>query len=171
MYFLPQNGGFPWDPTVVTLPGLFHTRTVQPAIYPEVWKWCLISTTIQGGSCGVSFTALLTPGPAQIEFHACLLICLWQPLGVSHDAVWVQRLASFLAPPLARFLSQQLLLLGLSVESAPHPCWQKPSLSNAKPPPMFTGQSPDKHHCCASNNNIFSLESCQGPKTWSNCCS
>lgn len=113
--------------------------------------------TIQGGSCGVSFTALLTPGPAQIEFYACLLICLWQPLGVSRNAVWVQRLTSFLAPPSvpASFLSGKLLLLGLSKESAPHPCWLKPPLSNAKPPTMFTGQSPDKRHCCALNNNIF----------------
>lgn len=30
---------------------------------------------IQGGSWGVSFPAPLTSGPAQIEFHACLLIC------------------------------------------------------------------------------------------------
>lgn len=74
----------------------------------------------------MAFAAPLTSGPAQIEFHARMLICLWQPLGVS--PVTVRRQGLRHSQPLhgvpvgpSSLLLQMLLHLGLGVASAPHP--------------------------------------------------
>lgn len=160
LYFLPQNRSFPFDPPFSVLLPPFQSRAALPAIYQRVWKGDLISKLFKKALGGV-LHCIATSGPAQSEFHARTLICLWQPLGVSPLTVKGRGRGCrhpqppHLVPvsPSCRLL-QMPLHLWLSVVVVPQPCSLQPSSANAKPQ-MHMGQSPDKHHCCALNNSTF----------------